>query len=590
MKYLIAGLPLLPVLAFSQTFELEKIIVGSKRGIEEDVYTGEVDSINDFVGAGNEKVIDELRQLPGVSISQSGAPGQQATIFIRGSEARHVLVLIDGVRVNDPSNTDKFFNSALLNVGDIEKIEVLKGSQTLLYGSEAMGGVVNIITKKGSSKNSVRVYSGFSRGVEFDNTLFIGDSVLHAYLYHEKSEGVSAARGGDEKDGFENKGVTLNYSRRFSDSFEGEWTYKLLDQFVETDTLDFVTSVPVDAIGDYSKSIQQIFSQKLKKASDNYEFSYLLGANKVDRSNKSFGTVNGFEAIEYTNELHWTRKEENGSWLIGVENLSEKFEQSGVDEKFAGLTSLLFIRDARQADWFWQYGARASYHTQFEGVFAPSAGVGRFFDKHRFAFNYQRGFKSPTLYQLYGPDFGAFKVGNKDLAPETNDYFDLNYRYQRLVDLSVFYSRVDDFIEYDASAGYINSIFLETYGAEASSEFAVGNNVLRPGIFLAHYHIPNDREALRKPSQKATFSYERKVNDMQRLVLDWVWSGKTFDSVGGELVELSPYDVLNLHYEIRQGDATFNGGFENLLGKSYQQVYGYNSQPFTVYLKMKFNY
>ncbi|MEX1099666.1 MAG: TonB-dependent receptor plug domain-containing protein, partial [Bacteriovoracaceae bacterium] len=311
MKYLFL---LLPVFAFSQTYQLEKIVIGSKRGLSEDVFSTYTEAISDFSSAGNRKALDVLEQMPGVSVNQSGAPGQQAFIHIRGSEARHVLVLIDGIRVNDPSSVDKSFNAALLNVGDIEKIEVLKGSQTLLYGSEAMGGVVNIITKKASAKNFVSAHAGFSRGFNLDHTLIKDNSILRAHFFHDQSEGVSAAAGGSEKDGFQNKGATLNLSRQFSEKFEGEWTYKVMDQFVETDTVDM--SEPVDAQDDYSKSIQQVFSQKLNYNQEDSRFSYLLGANKMNRFNKSFGSVVGFNAFEFSNELQWQKNIESGSFTL----------------------------------------------------------------------------------------------------------------------------------------------------------------------------------------------------------------------------------------------------------------------------------
>ena len=582
LKYLAL---LLPIAAFSQNYEIEKIVLSSKRALNEDAYIGDVETITDFTSTGSDKVLDELIQLPGVSISQSGAPGQQAAIYIRGSEARHVLVLIDGVRVNDPSNTDKFYNGALLNLGDIEKIEVLKGSQTLLYGSEAMGGVINVITKKGAARNFVSAFTGFSNGLDLDHTL-VGDTTLfHLHLQHEKSEGISAAKNGDEKDGFENKGATLNFSKSFGKNFEGDWTYKVLDQFVETDTTD-INWIPVDSDEDYSHSTQQIFSQKLDYKKSDYAVTYLLGGNKMDRYNKAFGSVYNFNAKEMTNELHFKKETQNGSYLLGIENLSQTFSQSGVEDKFAGLTSLLFIKDASQGDWFWQYGARAAYHTEYESVFSPSFGVGKKFGgKKSLSLNYQRGFKSPTLYQLYGPDFG-----NTELDPETNDYVDLNFKQGEEFEASLFYNKIDGFIQYDMNEGYINSIYMEMMGLEAQSRFQFGRSSLVPGLFLAKYNLPGNEKVLRRPEQKATLSFERKIRDNQRLILDLVWVGERFDNLAGEKKTLDPYDVADLHYEIRMDDVLLNFGAENLFGKVYEEAYGYSVQPFTAYFKAKYYY
>ena len=92
---------------------------------------------------------DLLRRVPGVTLTQSGGPGHVQTVRIRGGDVRHTLVLIDGIRVNDPTSTGREFDFSNLVLADVEGIEVLRGPQSALYGSEALGGVINIITKRG---------------------------------------------------------------------------------------------------------------------------------------------------------------------------------------------------------------------------------------------------------------------------------------------------------------------------------------------------------------------------------------------------------------------------------------------------------
>ena len=92
---------------------------------------------------------DLLRRSPGLTVTQNGGPGQIQTVRMRGGESRHTLVLIDGIRVNDPSTTGREFDFSTLVLADVERIEVLRGPQSALYGSDAMGGVMNIITRKG---------------------------------------------------------------------------------------------------------------------------------------------------------------------------------------------------------------------------------------------------------------------------------------------------------------------------------------------------------------------------------------------------------------------------------------------------------
>ncbi len=107
-------------------------------------------------------VANAFRRVPGLSVVETGGPGGTTSVRIRGGEARHTLVLIDGVRVNDPSSGSAEFDFANLVATDIERIEVLRGPQSALYGSDAMGGVINIITRKG--KGAPRVSASVEGG------------------------------------------------------------------------------------------------------------------------------------------------------------------------------------------------------------------------------------------------------------------------------------------------------------------------------------------------------------------------------------------------------------------------------------------
>jgi len=98
------------------------------------------------------QVIDVLRNVPGLSVVQTGARGGTVSIFIRGTENRHTLVLVDGVEFRDAAQTGANADLRNLTTDNIERIEVVRGSQSVLYGSDAIGGVVNIITKKGQKQ------------------------------------------------------------------------------------------------------------------------------------------------------------------------------------------------------------------------------------------------------------------------------------------------------------------------------------------------------------------------------------------------------------------------------------------------------
>jgi vitamin B12 transporter len=139
--------------------DYEIVITATKTGINKKE-TGSsitVISAEEIERSKKTKVVDMLKSIPGVSVSQSSPLGGLADLYMRGTASNHVMVLIDGVKVNDPTSAGHGFDFAHLTTDNIEQIEIVRGSQSVLYGSDAIGGVINIITKKGEGKPKVEV-------------------------------------------------------------------------------------------------------------------------------------------------------------------------------------------------------------------------------------------------------------------------------------------------------------------------------------------------------------------------------------------------------------------------------------------------
>tara|TARA_S200000501_G_scaffold357520_2_gene381272 strand:- start:487 stop:2391 length:1905 start_codon:yes stop_codon:yes gene_type:complete len=164
-------------------------------------------------------ITDLLRDVPGFSVSRVGVLGSQTQVRVRGAEANHLLVLIDGVEANDPSQSDEF-SWATVTATDIERIEIIRGPQSSLRGSDAIAGVVNIITpsaektgfglflERGSQSTH---HSGFNLGFkksDFDVRLGLG---------HVESNGGNIARSGNEKDGYKNTTLTLKMGAKINE-------------------------------------------------------------------------------------------------------------------------------------------------------------------------------------------------------------------------------------------------------------------------------------------------------------------------------------------------------------------------------------
>ena len=106
-------------------------------------------------------VVELLRSVPGLSIVQQGGPGKLANVFVRGANSNHTLVIVDGAEMNDASSPNNAFDFSSMNTNDVDRIEIVRGPQSTLYGSDAIAGVINIITKRGTDKPQ---YSFFGEG------------------------------------------------------------------------------------------------------------------------------------------------------------------------------------------------------------------------------------------------------------------------------------------------------------------------------------------------------------------------------------------------------------------------------------------
>lgn len=130
-------------------------------------------------------VRDVLATVPGLNVVQNGGPGGQTSVFIRGTNSNHVKVLIDGIDLSDPSNPNEAFDFGQLLTGDIERIEVLRGPQSGLYGSDAIGGVISITTKAGNGPPKVTLSTeGGSFGTTNERASLSGSQANFNYVFN----------------------------------------------------------------------------------------------------------------------------------------------------------------------------------------------------------------------------------------------------------------------------------------------------------------------------------------------------------------------------------------------------------------------
>jgi vitamin B12 transporter len=384
---------------------------------------------------------DLLRDVPGFAVSQAGGPGTQTQIRVRGAEANQLLVLIDGVRANDPALSDEFpYQYAL--TANIERIEIIRGPQSATWGGDAMAGVINIIRKKDVDAHYI---AGNVEGGSFST---INASVDGGYsgevfrvsggVAYFDSDGTNVSRQGTEKDGAENTTANLDVEFDAGDSIILRFSGQVTDATSEFDDIDFfVSGLPVDA-DRVTESQQTYLTAEARFAPEGEAFSGSFVINQLDsdHDNYSDGLWSSSTAAE-TLELRL-----RGGWSPG-ENHSINFALEKEDIDFSQRGEASFFGDPNQDQSYdvngyaleyvgkpvdnftWTLSGRLDDYSDFDNASTwQVAGAYRLSDSLRLRGSVGTGSKAPTFTERYG-FFEDFFIGNPDLKPESSQGWEI---------------------------------------------------------------------------------------------------------------------------------------------------------------------
>ncbi len=539
-------------------------------------------------------VADLLRTIPGLSVSQSGGAGALTQIRLRGSEANHVTVIIDGVEAANPS--DGAFDFGGLRTEDIVKIEVLRGEQSALFGSDAIGGVINIITRAGSTSESWRAsFEGGSRDTyegQVSAVMPLGDAALSLNGNLFNTEGFDISGLGGEQDGTESRALNigLNTVELGPVILSGKYGHSTRDTEFDSDS-DFDGRLN-NTVDETEVQIETFrLDARFNLAGFDHKISGFQSETDTDTvggfSTRSIGTrsgVNWAAKREFADQHSFTAliEAERETYRI-IPNFTEAdaepdntaYAVAG-DYRFTSDNLTLTasgrydINDLFQDSTTWRLGA--GYGFSWDGRLRASVGT---------------GVKNPTLIELFGFFPSTNFIGNPDLEPESSLGVSIGYE-QSIGDfnfsIDAFRSELSDEITTlfnpDFSTTVVN---LDTdssrQGIELAADWSTDAFQLSGSASFLDSE-QDDIEEIRRPNFLASVTGTWTPTGSLALTVSVDHNGEQLDTdfATFQNVELDSFTLLgaNARYKLNDHVAlTFRGS--NLLDEDYQEVVGFAS-------------
>ena len=469
-------------------------------------------------------LVDALTAVPGLHVAQSGGPGSQASVFVRGTNSNHVLVLVDGVPMNDPADPGGAFNFGVDTLADVERIEIVRGPMSSLYGSGAIGGVINVITKHGHAAphGHVTLAAGAPRQGLAQADVSGG---LGVWDYAAKVQGLSA-RGFDqtpqreipvytgEADGDRSKlaqvelGVTPFADTRFSVLLRARDAKYGYDEQAST-AIDAGNASGYDSslfgkLGVASKLFDGLWDSNLFVTRLQDDRRYTITTTTLDADDDTGDSrYHGRRTdAEWNNTLHVPdfSSLSASSITFGYQHLSDQVNTKiDTNSIFGPYLSSVRAHDDSESGYLGAQSTvlgRLALTGQLREDTTTIAGdaftwrVGGVLDVPEIASHikasYGTGFRAPALYDRYGIDDYGF-IGNPDLKPEYSQGYEVGVTTDlplalrdsgASVTVTYFNNRIHNLIETVYAADYLSSTDINvdrarTQGIEASIDFHV---------------------------------------------------------------------------------------------------------------------
>jgi vitamin B12 transporter len=549
-------------------------------------------------------VPDILAAIPGLNVVQTGGAGGQSSVFTRGTNANHTKILIDGIDVGDATNANGAFDFAHLLTSDIQQFEVLRGPQSGLYGSDAIGGVISVITRKGdgparaTASIETGTYQTFnqSAGVSGsqDNVNYaINVAHLHAGDIPVTPQQLLPA--GQKAIGNAYDNVTA--STKFGVDLNEAWSLNSVLRYTDA-TLLFTgdggfPSVPNAAQS--SHAVQQFATREeavwslLDGRIKNY-----FGINYVNNRTSDLTASNPLAAISTGERIKYdwhavTELAPHNNFIVGLEQQTDRLQTTGLTAENGNRAGFVEVQTNFAQRMFLVASLRNDINDQFgsHGTYRIAPAVILPVTETKLKASYGTGFKAPTLSQLY-QDFPAFNFfANPNLKPEQSTGYDAGFEQPLFDDrirvgATYFHNSITDLINSNATfTSYANVGLATTEGTESfvTAHLTDRLSLRADYTFTRAVDATTGLQLLRRPKEKwsatAVWTPLDPLTVSATLLRVSDWRDVSRDGMTSGLVAPG-YTVVNLRADYAvSGQVKLFGRVDNLFNRHYQNPTGF---------------
>ncbi|SDT54954.1 TonB-dependent receptor domain-containing protein [Pseudomonas granadensis] len=541
-------------------------------------------------------VPDLLRRVPGVQVAQTGGRGSLPGIYIRGTQSAQSLVLVDGQRIGNSTSGDS--NLQHLNIEQIERVEVLRGSRSVIYGSDAIGGVIQIFTRRGTGQGlQPRLHMGFGSNRSWERSLGLsgGDDKTRFNLGAslDESAGINRTRDSYPSDGdhdaYRNQSISLSLSHALTDDIEVG--ANLLDNrgksefdnpFGRFDPVTF-ESLQQQPYSDFN--VSSLNSYVDARINERWKTRVELGHS--ENREKTFDKLSDERTVfnTYRDSVNWQNDlnlDTRNSLILGGDWYEDRINSSTAFDEDSRWNRAAFIQHRYQGDSFsTELGLRHDDNQQFGG---QNTWSGTFTlplnPDNDLLLSYSEGFRAPTFNDLYYPDFS-----NPDLKPETSKSYELQWRSQlsdsSRLETSIYRTDLEDAIIFGSNSRPENVASARINGFEAALKQDLFGWQSNLGVSIID---PRDRDSghtlARRARRTLSWDVDRQF-DRLSLGASWQAVSSSYDDRDNQQ-SLGGYALFGLRSSwALNREIKLNLKVDNLFDKGYSRAnYSYDGSQY----------